>query len=132
MEINTEINKVFGQEMAKLFASQISEEELNRRAKWVWNDLTTDKGWEGPEINKYIKSAFKDNVLEEIKSITETDEFKNECKELAEKLVKEIQEETYKKIVEEASNRMAGASLGYGGYGMRGMVEQIVFEMMGR
>lgn len=33
MEINTEINKVFGTEMAKLFAGSISEEQLKETAE---------------------------------------------------------------------------------------------------
>lgn len=33
MELNTEINKVFGKEMAKLFAASISEEEMMSAAK---------------------------------------------------------------------------------------------------
>lgn len=44
MEINSEVNKVFGTEMAKLFAATISEEELKHRAEqtnqnhtiWTW------------------------------------------------------------------------------------------------
>ena len=39
MEINTEISKVFGEEMAKLFASQISEEEMQKAAAEAWEKL---------------------------------------------------------------------------------------------
>ena len=39
MEINAEMNKVFGQEMAKLFAATINEEELMHKAQQVWNNM---------------------------------------------------------------------------------------------
>ena len=39
MELNAEMNKIFGQEMAKLFAATISEEELQRKARDVWKNL---------------------------------------------------------------------------------------------
>ena len=32
MELNAEINKVFGQEMVKLFAAQIDEEQMKKRS----------------------------------------------------------------------------------------------------
>ena len=31
MELNAEINRVFGQEMAKLFATQIDEEQMKKK-----------------------------------------------------------------------------------------------------
>ena len=40
MEINAEMNKVFRQEMAKLFAATINEEELMQKARQIWNNLT--------------------------------------------------------------------------------------------
>ena len=39
MEINAEMNKVFGQEMAKLFAATIDEEELKEKAQEVWREM---------------------------------------------------------------------------------------------
>ena len=39
MEINAEMNKVFGQEMAKLFAATINEEELKEKAQEVWHEM---------------------------------------------------------------------------------------------
>ena len=48
----------------------------------------------------------------------------------AEEIVAEIQEETHKKVVEEVSSRLCGMSVGGYGYGLKGMIEQTVMEMM--
>lgn len=40
MEINAEINKVFGEQMASLFAANISEEELKARSEEAWLLIT--------------------------------------------------------------------------------------------
>lgn len=136
MEINAEINRVFGQEMAKLFASQISEEELVSTAKRIWREMNTDSSpsWnkQGSDIDRAVKAALKERVLEEVKAITETDKFREEAKERAEKIVQEIQEETHAKIVEEVSSRLAGMSVGGYGLGLRGMIEQVIVETLNR
>lgn len=58
MELNAEMNKIFGQEMAKLFAATISEEELQRKAREVWKNLNLrEDSWGGrrePEIERFI------------------------------------------------------------------------------
>ena len=73
MEINTEMNKVFGQEMAKLFAATINEEELTQKAQEVWNKMNKS-GWSynsrtDSEIEKYIKNQILDRLYEKIKAI---------------------------------------------------------------
>lgn len=136
MEISTEINKVFGQEMAKLFATQISEEEMLETAKSVWTDMQSESGpsWDrtSPESTKVIKVALKEKLSEQVQALTETNEFKDECRTLAEQMVNEIREETHRKVVEEVSSRLAGLSAGYGGMGLRGMIEQIIMETIAR
>jgi len=73
MEINTEMNKVFGQEMAKLFAATINEEELTQKAQEVWNKMNKSE-WSynsrtDSEIEKYIKNQILDRLYEKIKAI---------------------------------------------------------------
>ena len=70
MEINTEMNKVFGQEMAKLFAATINEEELIQKAQQVWMDMNKSE-WsynskKDSEIEKYIKNQILDKLYEKI------------------------------------------------------------------
>ena len=57
MEINTEINKIFGEEMGKLFAAKISDEELEQTAERVWkkmNEETIDT-WNGRKKTKRLR-----------------------------------------------------------------------------
>lgn len=113
--INTEISKVFGGEMAKLFAAQISEEELQRTARTLWNILNqTSNYYSDSEIRKLIKNQLLTNLKEEIGAITETEEYKNTVKEKAKTIVNEIVEETHRKMVDAVSNRFV--ALGTGGF----------------
>ena len=74
MEINTEINKVFGTEMAKLFASSISEAQLKETAEKIWNDMNKSERdtWgkrSDSDIERYVKEIIKDRLYEKIKAI---------------------------------------------------------------
>ena len=91
MEINTEINKVFGTEMAKLFAGSISEEQLKETAEKIWIDLNKSErdAWgkrRDSDIERYVKEIIKDRLYEKIKAIL--DEPINE--ELLEKHAREM------------------------------------------
>ena len=73
MEINAEMNKVFGQEMAKLFAATINEEELTQKAQQVWNNMNKSE-WSynsrtNSEIEKYIKDQILNRLYEKIETI---------------------------------------------------------------
>lgn len=136
MELNTEINRVFGEEMAKVFSKSISQEEIMNAAKEAWKQLNYRESsyWNTKEsqIDKLVKSVCLDRLKEEVEKITSTDEFKLQMAVLAKQIVDEIIEETHKKTVEEISNRLAALSTGYGGFGLRSMIEQTVVDMMNR
>lgn len=136
MELNTEINRVFGEEMAKVFSKSISQEEIMNAAKETWKQLNyrDSSYWntKDSQIDKLIKSVCLDRLKEEVEKITSTDDFKAQMAILAKQIVDEIIEETHKKTVEEISNRLAALSTGYGGYTLRAMIEQTVADMMNR
>lgn len=135
MELNAEINKVFGEEMAKLFAAKFSEEEMERYANVAWKTLA-DRGnsyWnKESEIDKAVKHAMSDKMQEKIKEVTGTEEFQNNMSALAKTIVDEIIDETHKKIVESVSTQLAMLSTGYGGYGLTSYIEQVVMDMAHR
>ena len=112
MEINAEINRVFGQEMAKLFASTITEEEMMDKAKVIWNELNRSSYYNNDtEITKLTWQAFKDALRKKVEEITSTDEFKEQISAMAKDIVDEIIVETRKKMIQSASDnlsRMAG------------------------
>lgn len=140
MEITTEINKVFGEEMAKVFAKSLSEEEIKTKANAVWNKLNAreSSSWYSnseSEIDKLIKKQMVESLTEQVRVITSSDEFKEEMKSIAKVIVKEITEETHRKIVDEVSNRMMMLSVGQcdGGpfsYGMHNYIADVVNSMI--
>lgn len=136
MELNTEINRVFGEEMAKVFSKSISQEEIMNAAKEAWKQLNYRESsyWntKDSQIDKLIKSVCLDRLKEEVEKITSTDEFKAQMVVLAKQIVDEIIEEAHKKTVEEVSSRLAALSTGYGGYGLKSMIEETVVSMMNR
>ena len=75
MEINTEMNKVFGHEMAKLFAATIDEEELKAQAQKAWDDLNKSAWTYGSrqksEIQQYIQEQILNRLYNKIQEILE-------------------------------------------------------------
>ena len=81
MELNTEINRVFGQEMAKLFAAEISDDELLKKARQVWADInnTGNSYWnKDSDLTKLIKSQYSSRMKEEVNKVMETPAFKDQ------------------------------------------------------
>lgn len=72
MEINAEMNKIFGQEMAKLFAATISEDELKLRTQQVWKEMIKKDSYpynSNSEIEKYIKDQILARLYEKINEL---------------------------------------------------------------
>ena len=112
MEINAEINKIFGTEMAKLFAEQISEEELRDSAIKAYNKLrTADRslsyyGSNDSDFDKYLRAAILDRFKEEVNKYLQTEQIQIDIQKEAEKLVNDVREKAREKILERASNAL--------------------------
>lgn len=64
MEINAEMNKVFGQEMAKLFAATIDEKELKEKAQEVWREMNyQERSYYNSRTNSKIERYIEDQIL---------------------------------------------------------------------
>lgn len=63
MELNAEINKVFGQEMAKLFAANINEQELQNKAQEIWREMNERKNDWGRKYDSQIETFIKNEIL---------------------------------------------------------------------
>lgn len=116
MEINTEINKVFGTEMAKIFAESISEEEIKETASKVYKrliEIPTDS-WgrvkDESEIGKLIKSEIlektRECVIEELKKPESKDVLKERAVRIVEKAKKLAEDEITEKIAANIVNRV--------------------------
>lgn len=111
MELNAEINKVFGQEMAKIFAQKISEEELERLAKFSFDGMLRDKTdqWgyieKEAELPKFIREVVIERTNEFIKKELEKPENEEQLRERAKRIVANA-----KKIAEEEITARIAAS----------------------
>lgn len=73
MEINAEMNKVFGQEMAKLFAATIDEEELKEKAQEVWREMNyQERSYYNSRTNSKIERYIEDQILNRLYEKIET------------------------------------------------------------
>lgn len=135
MELNTEINRIFGQEMAKVFAASISEEELQLKAREVWRNYESDTRNYNyynheSQAQNLIKQALSVNLTKEVEKITSTEDFQNRMRSMAESIVEDVISETRRKMIDDISNRMAGLATGYCGLDLKGMIQQTIYEMM--
>ena len=138
-QVQEHFNKIFGQEMAKLFATQISEEELLKKARQVWADInnTGNSYWnKDSDLVKEIKAQYSSRMKEEVNKIIETPAFKDQMQNDAKNFVDEMIKETRRKMIEEIRGRMAGIWVnGYGtscGFSLKQAIEQTVIEMAAR
>lgn len=73
MELTTEITKVFGQEMAKLFTETLDEEEMKQTAKKAWQELNNHEYHYGDrqksQLEKMIEELVTNKVLEKVKEL---------------------------------------------------------------
>ena len=115
MEINTEINKVFGQEMAKLFCQSMDEEELKQKAQDIWREITKkDCSWgsrSDSELEKYIKNELMREVLEEVKKILAEPQNMETVKARAREMVEESRRIAEKAIIESMATHMVENTL---------------------
>lgn len=132
MEINTEINKVFGQEMARLFCQSMDEEELKQKAQDIWREITKkDCGWgsrSDSELEKYIKNEFMREVLEEVKKILAEPQNMDAVKERAREMVDESRRIAEKAIIESMATHMVENTLS--AYNAQAKFTQDVMETM--
>ena len=115
MELNAEINKVFGQEMAKLFATSISKEEMEAKAQKVWRELTaTNHGWNkttDSDLEEYIKKEFLNELHEEIKKILAEPDNKEKLEKRAREMVAEARRIGEEAIIKSMAEHLVSNAL---------------------
>ena len=137
MELTAEINKVFGEEMAKLISAKITDDELLSLAKEAWKNIRYGKESpygiysSTPEITKMVQKELLNRLTVEVNSILDSENGQTEIKKDAEEIVQSIRERTKEKMIEGVSDRIAQMTTGYTGFGIRNMVAEIVGDMIG-
>lgn len=137
MELGAEVNKIFGSEMAKLFAEKISEEELTTKASEIWNQLikSTGSGYfrEKPEIEKLVQKAILERMNEAIQKYLDQEDIQIDIDKRAKEIVEEIRKEAEKKIIDRASESLAIIyARNSEGFGLKGYICNTIEDVMRR
>lgn len=115
MEINAEINKVFGQEMAKLFAASIPQEEMEAKAQKIWRELNaTNHGWgktTDSDLEEYVRKQFLNTVHDEVKKILAEPENKEALEKRAREMVAEARRIGEEAIIKSMAERLVSNAL---------------------
>ena len=132
MEINAEMNKVFGQEMAKLFAATIDEEELTQKAQQVWINMNKAE-WSynsrtDSEIEKYIKNQILNRLYEKIAAILKEPINEEELEKKAREMVDKARRAGEEAIIRDMAHHMADNVLSAYGRDER-IVQTVLAEM---
>ena len=132
MEINTEMNKVFGQEMAKLFAATIDEKELTQKAQQVWNNMNKSE-WSynsrtNSEIEKYIKDQILNRLYEKITTILKEPINEEALEKKAREMVDKARRAGEETIIRDMAHHMADNVLSAYGRDER-IVQEILSQM---
>ena len=132
MEINAEMNKVFGQEMAKLFAATINEEELTQKAQQVWNNMNKSE-WSynsrtDSEIEKYIKDQILNRLYEKIETILKEPINEEALEKKAREMVDKARRVGEEAIIRDMAQHMANNALSVYDRDER-IVQEVLAEM---
>lgn len=139
MEINTEINKVFGTEMAKLFAAQISQEELMSKAQEVWKAINykDTSYWSSnkqSELEREIHNEYLKRVHAAADAILESEEGQINIQTAAQELVRKIRVKAEEEIVSRAANMIASMYCGNNieNYNIQNVIKETIYQMTPR
>ena len=132
MEINAEMNKVFGQEMAKLFVATINEEELTQKAQQVWNNMNKSE-WsynsrKDSVIEQYIKDQILNRLYEKIKTILKEPINEEALEKKAREMVDKARRAGEEAIIRDMAHHMADNVLSTYGRDER-IVQTVLSEM---
>lgn len=117
MELSAEVNKIFGQEMARLFADQISEDELKAKAEKVWNGLVRaeSKPWQyghtEPELERYIREEIVTRTLDKVKEILKEPESEEEIEKRVRQMVAKAREVAEEAIIRDLAHHLVDNTL---------------------
>lgn len=114
MEINTEINKIFGEEMAKLFANKVSEEELEKKSREAWDEITkrpysfynNEKSQLEKMIHDQIVARILSKVEEILKEPVPEEMINQQARDIANRAKEKATEMMIDTIAKNISNRM--------------------------
>jgi hypothetical protein len=115
MELNTEINKVFGEEMAKIFAATISEEEIKEKADKIWKDLNKSSDRWGSRsdtaLEAEVKRVLLDSLHKRVYEILQEPENKEMFEAKAKEMVAKARQIAEEGIVKQLAENIIGRTI---------------------
>lgn len=115
MEISANIEKVFGNELAKLYCEQISEEELKETASRLYASVSKGAyaygNYNKSELEKAINKVFVEKLAEIVNELLSTPESKEMLRNEAETIIEEARKAAHEKLVEKISNGFCNNAL---------------------
>lgn len=134
MELTAEITKVFGQEMAKLFAGQISEEELNKTAQEAWRELNEHEYRYGDrqksKLEKMISELITNKVMEKVEELLKVPQNAELINKEATRIVLEARSKASELIISKMAEGIAAAP--FIDWNMQEMASQISYAIVNR
>ena len=134
MELTAEITKVFGQEMAKLFTDQISEEELKKKAQEAWQELNNHEYRYGDrqksQLEKLINEKIIEKVLAKVEELLEVPQNKEVINREAERIVLEAREKASRMIIEKMAYGISEAP--FINWNIQELASKISYAIMNR
>ena len=133
MEINAEMNKVFGQEMAKLFAATIDEEELKEKAQEVWREMNYQErsyynSRTNSKIERYIEDQILNRLYEKIENILKEPINEEMLEKKAREIIDKARRAGEEAIIRDMAHHMANNALSI--YGRdESIVQEILSQM---
>lgn len=118
MELTTEITKVFGEEMAKIFSNSLSEEELQKTAKEAWIKVNEHPWRYGEHQDSELDSALKGQIFKKIFELVNEELKTNpitmeEGKEIAKRVIDNAKIAAEKALTDHVAMQMIRTSMYY-------------------
>ena len=113
MELTTEITKVFGQEMAKLFTETLNEEEMKQTAEKAWRELNNHEYRYGErqksQLEVMIDELVADKVVEKVKELLQEPQNKDLIDKEAKRIVFEARKKASDMMIDKLAEGMVEA-----------------------
>ena len=135
MEFSAEVNKIFGQEMAKLFADKISEEEMIKEAEKAWKNISRrdNSYWSSSSnLETFVRQAVAEKLKEAISKILDQEEIQIDINKRAKEIIEETRKRTEEKIIETTSNTLAMIYSNQNGISLKNYIVNTIMECITR
>ena len=116
--------------MAKLFAAQISDTELEDAARKCWREIAQGNWYynESSALHKAVNQVYLKRIEETVNKILDSEGGQKDTETKAREIIEQIRQKTQEKIVESVSSRIAMLSVGYEGVDLRSYIERVIYE----